>query len=89
MLDELSRASLPKQLEKVTAQALGEAGVSQNPAFQELAAQHDAPPATDEENAIIEASRELVWELCGEWARNRLGEPGAHLADIRRRLAGL
>jgi hypothetical protein len=37
----------------------------------------------------MSAARELVWAAASRWASERLGEPGAHTAYIRERLAGI
>jgi len=58
-------------------------------AAQALAAEDGAKQLSVDEDAVLAASQEFVWESIDRWAQDSLGEPGAHLADIRRRLAGV
>jgi hypothetical protein len=49
----------------------------------------EAPASVLDEDTVLTAASELLWHAVDEWAHDGLGEPGAHLADIRRRLAGV
>jgi hypothetical protein len=53
-----------------------------------LAEQHEAAASPFDE-AVMSAARELVWAAAARWASDRLGEPGAHTAYLRDRLAGI
>ena len=75
--------------ERRTLVGSGEVRILNSPSAEGRAGEDGTPLSTIDEDTILAASREVVWESVGRWAQEILGEPGAHLADIRGRLTSV